>query len=90
MSIPSLKQTEVFMNEAQELNPGSWVRHSLFVGKAAMAIASNHPKLDAQTPLSWGTFMTLGEELALQICAILLTVIISLWKKDLNMQPEFA
>lgn len=60
MSIPSLKQTEVFMNEAQELNPGSWVRHSLFVGKAAMAIASNHPKLDAQTAFILGYLHDIG------------------------------
>jgi hypothetical protein len=60
MNIPSLEQAEAFIKEAQELNPGVWVQHSLFVGKAAEAIAEHHPDLDAHTALILGTLHDIG------------------------------
>ena len=60
MDIPSLEQTEMFIKEAQELNSGPWVQHSLFVGKAAEAIANHHPKLDSQTAFILGYLHDIG------------------------------
>ena len=60
MSIPSLEQAEAFIKEAQELNSGLWVQHSLFVGKAAESIAQHHPKLDSQTAFILGYLHDIG------------------------------
>jgi hypothetical protein len=42
MQIPSHKEAESFLGEAQTLNPGPWFSHSLFVAKAAEIIADHH------------------------------------------------
>lgn len=60
MNIPSLEQAETFINEAQEMHPGTWVQHSFFVGKAAEAIAEQHPKLDSQTAFILGYLHDIG------------------------------
>jgi hypothetical protein len=60
MNIPSLEQAETFLSEGQILNPGPWVQHSLFVGKAAEAIAQNHPKLDPQVAFILGYLHDIG------------------------------
>jgi hypothetical protein len=60
MNIPSLEQAKAFVNEAQELNPGRWVQHSYFVGKAAEAIAGQHSKLDSQTAFILGYLHDIG------------------------------
>jgi len=48
MRIPSPEQAEVLIRDAEKTNPGPWVRHSLYVGRAAEAIAQHHPKLNPQ------------------------------------------
>lgn len=60
MNIPSLEQAETWMREAEGLNPGPWVQHSLYVGKAAEAIAAQHPKLDAHTAFILGYLHDIG------------------------------
>jgi hypothetical protein len=60
MKIPSLEQAEAFVKEAQELNPGPWVQHSFFVGKAAEAIAEHHSKLDPHTAFILGYLHDIG------------------------------
>lgn len=60
LNIPSLEQAELWMREAAGLNPGPWVQHSLYVGKAAEAIAARHPKLDAQTAFILGYLHDIG------------------------------
>jgi hypothetical protein len=60
MNIPSLEQARAFVNEAQELNPGPWVQHSLFAGKAAEAIAGRHSKLDSQIAFILGYLHDIG------------------------------
>jgi hypothetical protein len=60
MNLPSLEQAEAFIKEAQELNPGPWVRHSYFVGMAAQAIAEHHAKLDPQTAFILGYLHDIG------------------------------
>ena len=65
MNNPSLEQAEVLLNEAQELHPWPWVQHSLFVGKAAEAIAQNHSKLDSQTAFILGYLHDIRRRMAL-------------------------
>lgn len=60
MNIPTLEQAEAFMDEAQNLNSGPWVQHSLYVGKAAEAIAKCHPKLDPQAAFILGYLHDIG------------------------------
>jgi len=59
-SIPSLEQAEIYIQEAQALNPGPWVQHSLFVGKAAESIAHFHPELDEQKASILGYLHDIG------------------------------
>lgn len=42
MQIPKLNETKDFLAEAEKLNPGPWVQHSIYVAKAAKAIAHHH------------------------------------------------
>lgn len=60
MNIPTIQQAETYIQEAQALNPGPWVQHSFFVGKAAQAIAEHHPKLDSQTAFILGCLHDIG------------------------------
>ncbi len=60
MNIPSRERAEEFIKEAQDLNPGPWVQHSFFVGKAAEAIAAQHPKLDSETAFILGYLHDIG------------------------------
>jgi len=60
MNIPSLELAETLFKEAQELNPGPWVQHSFFVGKAAEAIAEHHPKLNSQIAFILGCLHDIG------------------------------
>jgi hypothetical protein len=39
MKVPSRKQTEEFIREAEHMNPGPWAPRSLNVARAAEAIA---------------------------------------------------
>lgn len=36
--VPSLEEAKLILKEAEKLNPGPWVEHSLNVGKAAELI----------------------------------------------------
>jgi hypothetical protein len=60
MSIPSLEQAEALIQEARALHPGPWVQHSCFVGKAAEAIAGQHPRLDPQRAFILGYLHDIG------------------------------
>jgi hypothetical protein len=46
MNIPSPKEAERFLAEAESANPGPWVQHSKNVALAAQLIAERHPRLD--------------------------------------------
>ncbi len=65
MNIPSIEQAEIIIQEAQALNPGPWVQHSLFVGKAAQAIAQHHPKLNSQVAFILGYLHDIGRRAGL-------------------------
>lgn len=46
--------------EAEKLNPGKWVQHSLYVAQAAEAIAKAHPRLDGETAYVLGCLHDIG------------------------------
>lgn len=39
--MPTLREAEEILKEAGQLNPGPWVDHSLYAGRAAELIAEN-------------------------------------------------
>lgn len=60
MKIPTLNQAEALLSEAEALNPGPWVEHSIYVAKAASAIAKRHPNLDSDTAFIFGCLHDIG------------------------------
>ena len=60
MHIPSLEQAEIWVREAEKLNPGPWVEHSLFAARAAQLIAQAHPRLDPDTAFILGYLHDIG------------------------------
>ncbi len=60
MKIPTLQQAEAFLAESERMNPGPWVKHSIFTGKAAQAIARHHPALDDEAAFIFGLLHDIG------------------------------
>jgi hypothetical protein len=60
MKIPSLEEAELFLAEAESVNPGPWVPHSKNVAKAAKIIANYHPRLDPNTAYILGLLHDIG------------------------------
>ncbi len=60
MNVPSLEQAKELIREAEKRNPGPWVPHSLFVGKAAEAIAQHHPSINSQVAFILGYLHDIG------------------------------
>lgn len=60
MRVPTLLQAQGLLSQAQELNPGPWVRHSIFVGEAAKAIAAHHPRLEPTNACVMGCLHDIG------------------------------
>ncbi len=60
MKIPSLQEAIALITDAEQRNPGPWVRHSWFVAKAADAIALVHPDLDSQAAFIFGYLHDIG------------------------------
>lgn len=60
MKIPSFLQAQQLLAEAEALNPGPWVAHSVYVAKAASIIAAHHPRLDSDVALIMGTLHDIG------------------------------
>ncbi|MEG0308506.1 MAG: HD domain-containing protein [Clostridium sp.] len=58
--MPTIQEAEVFLEEAEKLNPGSWVEHSIYAGKAAQLIAQNCDDLDSGTALILGMLHDIG------------------------------
>ena len=48
------------MAEAQQLNPGPWVSHSMYVARAAEQIARGHPRLDPEAAFLLGYLHDIG------------------------------
>ena len=60
MSIPSLPVAARLMAEAEQLNPGPWVQHSLNVAKAAELIAAHLPGLEPSAAYILGYLHDIG------------------------------
>jgi hypothetical protein len=60
LNIPSPALAEDLMHEAQLLNPGRWVDHSVLVGQAAGILASHLPGLDPQAAAILGLLHDIG------------------------------
>ena len=60
MKIPSLEEATAFVVDAEGRNPGPWISHSLFVARAAEAIARAHPNLDPQAAFILGYLHDIG------------------------------
>lgn len=60
MKLPTADQTSAYLSEAETLNPGPWVSHSLKVGEAARAIAEAHPRLDGDRAYAMGALHDIG------------------------------
>ncbi len=60
MNVPSRQTALAYLHEAEEMNPGGWVSHSLYVAQAAEAIAAAHPELDPEIAFSLGCIHDIG------------------------------
>jgi putative nucleotidyltransferase with HDIG domain len=60
MLLPCIEESHVLLHEAEKLNPGEWVPHSLFVARAAAAIAAAMPDMDADAAYILGLLHDIG------------------------------
>lgn len=60
MGIPTLIEAERLLAEAERLNPGPWVAHSVNVARAGQLIAARHPTLDAERAYILGLLHDIG------------------------------
>lgn len=60
MTIPSLQEAQSLLAEAERLNPGPWVAHSVNVARAAQNIALRCPALDANRAYILGLLHDIG------------------------------
>lgn len=58
--IPNADEINSYLKEASILNPGSWVEHSLFTGKAAKLIAEKCDDLDEDIAYALGVLHDIG------------------------------
>ena len=60
MTLPDPTTAEALLAEAKQLNPGRWVTHSQYVGKAARAIAAADGELDVSRAYVCGLLHDIG------------------------------
>ncbi len=60
MKIPTVEQAEVILAEAQQMNPGPWVDHSLYAAMAARNFAAALRDLDAEAAYVLGCLHDIG------------------------------
>ena len=60
LPIPTLFRTEQYLSEAETLNPGPWVQHSLYVAQGARLIAERYPRLDPERAYILGCLHDIG------------------------------
>lgn len=58
--IPTLKEAEEILREAESLNPGPWANHSRYVGEAARLIAASCKELDSEAAYILGILHDIG------------------------------
>lgn len=59
-NILTLQQAQTYLREAEALNPGPWVAHSIRVAEAARIIAELHPDLNPETAYILGLLHDIG------------------------------
>jgi len=65
MKIPDRDTAKRFLLEAEKLNQGDWVPHSLFTAQAAEAIAQVHSELDGEVAYVLGCLHDIGRRAGL-------------------------
>lgn len=60
MKVPTVEQAEAFLAEAQRMNPGPWVDHSLYAALAARNIAAGVPGMDHDAAYILGCLHDIG------------------------------
>ncbi|MCE5284324.1 MAG: HD domain-containing protein [Pelosinus sp.] len=58
--MPTRADAISMLNEAEKLNPGKWVQHSLYVAQAAEAIGMAHPRLNGEEAYVLGCLHDIG------------------------------
>nr|WP_199869806.1 HD domain-containing protein [Clostridium senegalense] len=58
--VPTLEEAKIILEEGSKLNPGPWVEHSLYVGRAAELIAKEDKELDSNVALVLGMLHDIG------------------------------
>jgi HD superfamily phosphodiesterase len=58
--LPTLEEAKLLLEEAGRLNPGPWVEHSIYCGKAAQLIAQSCDNIDSDTALILGMLHDIG------------------------------
>ncbi|SHJ77193.1 HDIG domain-containing protein [Hathewaya proteolytica DSM 3090] len=58
--VPTREEAMVFLKEAEKLNPGPWVEHSLYVAEAAKLIAERVEGLDSEVAYILGLLHDIG------------------------------
>lgn len=58
--VPSVEEAKLILEESGKLNPGPWIKHSLYVGKAAEQIAQNCSALNPETAYVLGLLHDVG------------------------------
>lgn len=59
-NVPTLEEAKAILEEGSRLNPGPWIEHSLFAGKAAEIIAKEDIELDSNVALVLGMLHDIG------------------------------
>jgi hypothetical protein len=60
LGVPNIEDTRLILDEASKLNPGPWVAHSLYAGKAAELIAREDKELDGNVAFALGMLHDIG------------------------------
>lgn len=58
--VPTLEEAMLILKEAEKLNPGNWVKHSMFVAEGAKLIAEQIDNLDSELAYILGLLHDIG------------------------------
>lgn len=58
--VPTLEEATLMLEEAEKLNPGNWVKHSIFVAQSAKLIADEIDGLDSERAYILGLLHDIG------------------------------
>lgn len=60
LEVPNIEEAKSILEEGNKLNPGQWIEHSIYVGKAAELIAKEDKELDGDIALALGMLHDIG------------------------------